>query len=147
MATLRNERKIAAVSRETPQITRNSQSQNTLYQGMAQQYISQVSEKIASRVTKKFFKEFSQTESRILGDLFKLNEFLLNPQVRTCSVAAPGASKNKNSENRGPTGKRSLSKFSRKTVFFACHSSNLKDLEQEQTHYKYHLIYDQKIGN
>ena len=39
-------------------------------------------------------------ESRILGALSKLDEFLLNPQVRTCSVAAHGTSRNSNSENR-----------------------------------------------
>ena len=56
MATLRNKRKLAAVSRETPEITRNSQSQNTLDPEMAQKYISQVSEKIEGRVTKTLLK-------------------------------------------------------------------------------------------
>ena len=44
MATLRNKRKLAAVSRETPENTRNSQSQNTLDPEIAQEYISQISE-------------------------------------------------------------------------------------------------------
>ena len=46
MATLRNKRKLAAVSRKTPENTRNRQSQNTLDPGMAQEYILQVSEQI-----------------------------------------------------------------------------------------------------
>ena len=46
MATLRNKKKLAAVSRETPENTRNTQSQNTLDPGMAQEYISQFSEEI-----------------------------------------------------------------------------------------------------
>ena len=75
---------------------------------MVQDYISQVSEEIEGRVTKKLSKEFSRTESRVLGALSKLDEFLLNPQVRTCSVAVPGTSRNSNSENREPTGDRSL---------------------------------------
>ena len=79
MATLRNKKKLAAVSRETPENTRNSQSQNTLDPEMAQEYISQVSEEIEGRVTKKLSKEFSRTESRNLGPLSKLDEFLLNP--------------------------------------------------------------------
>ena len=108
MATLRNKRKLAAVLREISESTRNSQSQKTLDPGMGQEYISHVSKQIEKRVTKKFSKEFSRTESRILGALSKLDKFLLKPQVRTCSVAVPGTSKNNNSENREPTGDRSL---------------------------------------
>ena len=103
MATLRNKRKLAAVSRETPESTRNSRGQNTLDPDLTQDYISQVSEEIEGRVTKKLSKEFSRTESRILGALSKLDEFLLNAQVRTCSVAVPGTSRNNNSENRETT--------------------------------------------
>jgi len=103
MATLRKKKKLAAVSRETPESTRNSRAQNTLDPELAQDYISQVSEEIEGRVTKKLSKEFSRTESRILGALSKLDEFLLNPQVRTCSVAVPGISRNNNSENRETT--------------------------------------------
>ena len=88
MATLRNKGKLAAVSRETLEGTRNSRAQNTLDPELTQDYISQVSEEIEGRVTKKLSKEFSRTESRILGALSKLDEFHLNPQVRTCSVAA-----------------------------------------------------------
>ena len=72
------------VSREPPENTRNNQSQNTLNPGMAEELITQVSEEIKGRVTKKLSQEFSRTESRILGALSKLDEFLLNPQVRTC---------------------------------------------------------------
>ena len=103
---------------------------------MAQEYISQVSEEIERRVTKKLSKEFSWTESRILGALSKLDEFLLNPQVRTCSVAVPGTSRNNNSENREPTGDRSLGDPCPETVFSTCHSGNLNDSEQEETHHK-----------
>ena len=101
MATLRNKRKLAAVSRETPESTRSGRTQNILDPELPQDYISQVSEEIEGRVTKKLSKEFSRTESRILGALSKLDEFLLNPQVRTCSVAVPGTSRNSNLENQG----------------------------------------------
>ena len=37
MATLRNKEKLAAVSRETPEDTKSSESQNTLDPGMAQE--------------------------------------------------------------------------------------------------------------
>ena len=101
MATLRNKRKLAAVSRETPESTRSGRASNILDPELTQDYISQVSEEIEGRVTKKLSKEFSKTESRILGVLSKLDEFLLNPQVRTCSVVAPGTSRSNNLENQG----------------------------------------------
>ena len=130
MAPLRNERKLAAVSRETPVNTRDSQSQNTVDPRMAQKYFSQVSEDTEGMVTKKFPKEFSRTESRILCALSKLYEFLLNRQVRTCSAAVPGTSGNNNSENRELTGDPCP-----KSMFSACHSSILNDSDQEETHH------------
>ena len=106
MATLRNKRKLAAASREKPESSRGSRGRNVLDPELTQDYNSQVSEEIEERVTKKLSKEFNKTESRILGALSKLDEFLLNPQVRTCSVAQ-GASRNANSENRETHGDRS----------------------------------------
>ena len=136
MATLRNKRKLVAVSKETPENTRNSQSQNTLDPEMAPEYISWVSEEIEGRVIKKkTFKEFSRTESRSLGALSKLDEFLLNPQVRTCSVALPGTSRNNESEIREPTGDRSVGDPCPEAVFSSCHSGNLNGSEQEETHH------------
>ena len=134
MATLRN-KKIAAVSRETLENTSNGQSQNTHDPGMAQGYISRVSEETEWRVTRKFSKEFSRTESRILGALYKIDEFLPNPQVRTCSVAVLETSRNNDPENREPTGDRSPGYPCPKAVFSVCHSSNLNDSEQEETHH------------
>ena len=101
MATLRNKRKLAAVSREAPESTRSGRTPNILDPELTQDYISQISEVIEGRVTKKLSKEFSRTESRILGALSKLDEFLLNPQVRTCSVAVPGISRSSNLKNQG----------------------------------------------
>ena len=92
MATLRNKRKLTAVSRETPEGSRISRWRNVLDPELTHDYISQVSKEIEGRVTKKLSKEFNETESRILGALSKLDEFLLNPQVRTCSVAVQGTS-------------------------------------------------------
>ena len=132
MATLRNKRKIAAVSRETPENTRNSQSRNTLDPEMAHEYISQVSEEIEGRVTKKLSKEFSRTESRILGALSKLDEFLLNPQVRTCSVAVPGTSRNSDSGDREPNGDRFTNDPCPEVVISFHQSGNLNNSEVEE---------------
>ena len=131
METLRNKRKLAAVSRESPENTRSNQSQNTLDPEMAQEYISQVSEEIEGRVTKKLSKEFSRTKSHILGALSRLDEFLLIPQVRTCSVAVPETSRNSNSENREPIGDRSLDDPCPEARFSSHHSGDLNTPEVE----------------
>ena len=82
MATLRNKRKLAAVTRETQEENpRNGQSRNTSVPRINEEYITQVSEQIEGRVTKKLSQEFSRTESRFLGALSKLDEFLLNQQI------------------------------------------------------------------
>ena len=98
---------------------------------MAQGYISQVSEEIERRVTKKLSKELSRTESRIMGALSKLDDFLLNPQVRTCSVAVPGMSRNSNSENREPTGDRSVTDPCPELGFSYHHSGSHNSSEVE----------------
>ena len=102
MATMRNKRKLAAVTRETQEEhPRNGPSRNTSVPRINEEYITQVSEEIEGRVTKKLSEEFSRTESRILGALFKLDEFLLNPQIRTHSGTVPGTFRNTNVENQG----------------------------------------------
>ena len=121
MATLRNKRKLAAVSRETPEGSRSSRGQTVLDPELPQDYISQVSEEIEGRVTRELSKEFNKRESRILGILSKFYEFLLNPQVRTCSVVQ-GASRNANSENRETHGDLSLNDTYPEVGYFSHHS-------------------------
>ena len=102
MATLRNKPKLAAVTRETQEEhPRNGQSRNTSVPRINKEYIAQVSEEIEGTVTKKLSQEFSRTESRILGALSKLDEFLLNQQIRTHPGTVPGAFRNTNVENQG----------------------------------------------
>ena len=130
MATLRNKRKLAAVSRETPDSSRGSRGRNVLDPELTQDYIFQVSEEIEGRVTKKLSKEFNKTESRILGALSKLEEFLLNPQVRTCSVFQ-GASRNANSESREIHGDRSSTDPYPEGGYFPHHSGQLNSSEAD----------------
>ena len=99
---------------------------------MAQEYISQVSEEIEGRVTKKLSKEFSRTESRILGALPKLDEFLLNLQVWTCSVAVPGTTRNSDSGNREHYGDRSPNDPCPEAMISSHHSGNLNGSEVEE---------------
>ena len=122
MATLRNKRKLEAVSRETPEGSRSSRTQSVLDPELTQDYISQVSEEIEGRVTKKLSEEFSRTESGILGALSKLDELLLNPQARTCSMAVPGSSRNTNLGNRETTGDHSSDDPYPEVGYFTHHS-------------------------
>ena len=101
MATLRNKRKLAAVTRERQEENpRNGQSRNTSVPRINEEYITQISDEIEGRVSRKLSQEFSRTGSRILGALFKLDEFLLNQQIRTHSETVPGTFQNTNVENQ-----------------------------------------------
>ena len=106
MATLRNKRKLAAATRETQEENpRNGQSRNTSVPRINEEYITQIFEQIEGRVTKKLSQEFSRTESRIFGALSKLDEFLLNQQIRTHSQAF----RNTNVDNQGTNEDDSMS--------------------------------------
>ena len=140
MALLRNNSRKKRQFREKHQKT-NSRAQNKLDPELTQDYISQVSEKIERRATKKHSKEFSRTESRILSVLSKLDEFLLNPQVRTCSVAAPGTSRNSISENREITGVCSSDDPCPEMRFSSHHSGHLNSPEVEEYPHSYCKTY------
>ena len=102
MATLRNKRKLAAVTRETQEENpRNGQSRNTSVPRINEEYITQVSEEIEGRITKKLSQEFNRIESRISDALSKLDEFLSNQQIQTHSKTVPGTFRNTNVENQG----------------------------------------------
>ena len=102
MASLRNKRKLAAVTRETQEEDpSNGQSRNTSVPRINEDYITQVSEEIEGRVTRKLFQQFSTRESRFLAALSKLDEFILNPQIRTHSRTVPGTFRNTSVENQG----------------------------------------------
>ena len=104
---------------------------------MAQEYITQVYEEIEGRGTKELSKEFSRTESRILGALSKLGEFLLNPQVRIFSVAVPGTSRNSDSGNREPNGDFSPNDPCPEAMVSSHHSGNLNSSEVEEYPHRY----------
>ena len=102
MATFRNKRKLAAVTRETQEENpRNGQSRYTSVPRINEQYITQVSEEIEGRVSKKLSQEFSRTESRILDALSKLDEFLVSQQIRTHSGTVQETFRNTNVDKQG----------------------------------------------
>ena len=108
MATLKNKRKLAVVTTERQEEhPRNGQSRSTSVARSNEDYITQVSEVIEGRVTKKVSQEFSRAGSRILGALSNLDDFLLNPQIRTQSGTVPGTFRITNVENQEPNEDRS----------------------------------------
>ena len=110
---------MAAATRETQEEhPRNSQSRNTSVPRINEEYITQVSEEIEGRVTKKLSQEFSRTESRIFGALSKLDDFLSNQQIRTHSETVPGTFRNTNVENQGTNEDDSQSDPHPETVIF-----------------------------
>ena len=93
---------MAAVTTETQEKNpRNGQSRNTSVPRINEEYITQISEEIEGRVSKKLSQEFSRTESRILGALTKLDEFLSNQQIHTHFETVLGTFRNTNVENQG----------------------------------------------
>ena len=126
MATLRSKQNIAAMAREIQEYPRNNQSQNSAAPGITEDYIAQVSEKTEVRVTRTRSQEFSRTESRILDALLKLDEFLLNPQIRKFSGASYV-------ENQQASRDRSENDPHPQVEFSACRANNLTDSESEET--------------
>ena len=103
---------------------------------MSEEYVAKMSEEIERTVTKKLSQAFSRTVSHILGALSKLDKFLLNPQVRTCSANVPGKSWNNDSENWEPTGDRSLNDLYPEVEFSVRHASTSVDSNREETSHK-----------
>ena len=92
------------MARETQVYPRNDQSQNSAAPGITENYTAHVSGEIEGRVTKKLSQGLSRIESHILGGLSKLDEYLLNTQIRTFFGTIPGTFRNADAENQGPRG-------------------------------------------
>ena len=76
-------------------------AQNSTAPRSQEDYITQVSEEIEGRVTKKLSQEFSKAENRILGALARLDDFLMNPLLQGLSGTTPETSRNVLSVNQG----------------------------------------------
>ena len=101
MAT-RNKRKLAALSKENcEEHPRSTLAQTSAAPRSQEDYITQVSEEIEGRVTKKLSQEFSRTENRILGALARLDSFLMNPLLQGQSGNTPERSRNAFNTNQG----------------------------------------------
>ena len=95
MATLRNKRKLAALNKENcEEHPRSNVTQNSNVPRSQEDCITQVSEEIEARISKKLSQEFSRTENRILGSLARLDDFLNNPLTQGHSGNAPEMPRN-----------------------------------------------------
>ena len=101
MAT-RNRRKFEPIDNENcEKHPRSNLAQNSNAPRSQEDYITQVSEEIEGRVTKRLSKEFSRTKNRILGALTRPDDFLMNPLIQDYSGNAPETSRNALSTNQG----------------------------------------------
>ena len=93
-------KKVAAINRDNhDELPRNNQSRDTNVPGNQEAYIAEKSGENEGKVTKKLSQEFSRTESRILGALSMLYEFLLNPHALVHSGFVPETTRISNREN------------------------------------------------
>ena len=100
--TTRNKRKLAAFNKENcEEHPRSNLAQNSNAARSQEDYITQVSEEIERRVTKRLSKEFSRTENRILGALARLDDFLMNPLLQGYTGTTPEAYWNALSTSQG----------------------------------------------
>ena len=100
--TTRNKRKLAALNKEIcEEHPRSNLAQNSDVSGSQEDYITQVSEEIEGRVTKRLSEEFSRTKNRILGALARLDGFLMNPLLQGHSGTTPEPSRNALSNSQG----------------------------------------------
>ena len=93
---------MAALNKENcEEHPRSNMAQNSSVPRSQDDYITQVSEEIEGRITKKLSQEFSRTKNRILGALARLDDFLMNPLLQGHSGTAPETSRNELSTSQG----------------------------------------------
>ena len=112
MATLKNKRKLSALNKKNCDEHPGSnlaQNSNDPKSQEKEDYITQVSKVIEGRVMKKLSKEFSRTESCILGALSRPDNFLLSPLIQDHSETAPETSLNAHGTNQETNDDESLS--------------------------------------
>ena len=91
----RNKRKMAALNIENyEEHPRSNLAQYSKAPRSQEDYINQVCEEIEGRVTKRLSKEFSRTENRILGEIARLDDLLMNPLLQTHPGTTPEPSRN-----------------------------------------------------
>ena len=100
--TTRNKRKLAALNEEkSEEPPRSNWAQNSSVPRSQEDYITQVSEEIEGRVTKRLSKEISRPKNRILGALARLDGLLMNPLLPGRSGTTPEPTRNALNTSQG----------------------------------------------
>ena len=100
--TTRNKKKLAALNKENCEDhPRSNLAKNSIAPRSQEDYITQVSEEIEVRITKRLSKEFSRTGNRFLGALAQLDDFLMNPLLSGHSGTTPEPSRNALNTSQG----------------------------------------------
>ena len=140
MSTLRNKKKLATLIIENcEKHPRSNLAQNSNVPRWQEDYITQVSEEIEGRVTKKLSQELSRTENRILGALARLDDFLINPLIRGHSGTAPEMSRNALSTSQGTNKDDSKSDPHPEAGVF--HNQRTQNSGLENGHDNFHLLF------
>ena len=125
MATLRNQRKLAAISKVTKnEPPRNGHSGNTSSPRINEEWITHVFGEIEGKVTKKSSQEFKRTKTQFFGVLSKLDGFLLNLIIQTLFRTVSGTSQNMDVGNQEATGDKKQNYQHPEMEFFVCPSCN-----------------------
>ena len=139
--TTRNKRKLAALNKENcEEHPRSNLAQNSSAPRSQEDYITQVSEEIEGRVTKRLSKEFSRTENRILGALARLDDFLMNPLLPGYSGATLEPTRNALSNNQGTNEDDSQNDPHPEAGLF--HGQTTRNTGPEEGHDKHPLLHD-----
>ena len=131
--TTRNKKKLAAINKEnSEEDLRSTLAQNSNIPRSQEDYITQVSEEIEGRVTKRLSKEFSRTENHILGALARLDDFLMIPLIQDYSGTAQETSWNAFNINQETNEDDSLSDPHPETGLF--HTQTTQNSHTEDGH-------------
>ena len=131
--TTRNKRKLAALNKENcEENPRSNLAQNSGVPRSQEDYITQVSEEIEGRVTKRLSMEFSRTENRILGALARLDDFLMNPLLPGHSGTTPEPTRKTSHNNQGTNEDGSQNNLHPEAGLF--HSQTTRNASLEEGH-------------
>ena len=139
--TTRKKRKLAALNKENcEENPRSNMAQNSGAPRSQEDFITQVSEEIEGRVTKRLSKEFSRTENRILGAIARLDDFLMNPLLPGGSGATPEPTRNILNASQGTNGDDSQYDPHPEASLFQGHRAQNSGTERDYDRYHYHVL-------
>ena len=118
---------------------RSNLAQNSSAPRSQEDYITQVSEEIDGRDTKRLSKEFSRTENRILGALQRLDNFLMNPLLPGRSRTTPEPSRNALNTSQGTNGDDSQNDPHHEASLFHGQMTQNSDTEDGHDTYQLHI--------